>query len=188
MMRNTRSYWISVAIGLLGASLLAAKDSKAPAESDRIEVIAHIPLSGSPVVHLTTGIHWRRNYLYLDHGTGSSVTVFDVTHPAAPTRAAALDIATQGANGDVSAVVGTAVLVASEERPAAPQTVTILNLAEAEHPTVVRQFLGVTSMLKDDSRGIIYLTNGGGLWVLRLEPATDLELEKEYEHYVRYNP
>jgi hypothetical protein len=187
-MRNAEFHRISIAIGLLGASLLAAKGSKAPVESDRIEVIAHIPLSGPQVVHLTIGTHWRRSYLYLDQGSGSPVTVFDVTHAAAPTRAAALDIAKQEANGDISAVVGTAVLVTSAERLAPPQTITILSLANAEHPVVARQFLGVTAMVKDDSRRIIYLTNGDGLWVLRLEPATDVELEKEYEHYVLYNP
>ena len=38
-------------------------------------------------------------------------------------------------------------------------------------------------MLKDTSRGLIYLVNFDGLWVLRLEPATDIQLEKEYLHH-----
>jgi hypothetical protein len=66
--------------------------------------------------------------------------------------------------------------------------VTILSFADPEHPAVARQFLGVTSMLKDTSRGLIYLVNSDGLWVLRVEPAADIELQKEYEHYVLYNP
>jgi hypothetical protein len=43
-------------------------------------------------------------------------------------------------------------------------------------------------MLKDTSRGLIYLVNSDGLWVLRLEPAADIQLQKAYEHYVLYNP
>jgi len=68
------------------------------------------------------------------------------------------------------------------------QTVTVLSFADPEHPTVARQFSGVTFMLKDASRGLIYLVNSDGLWVLRVEPATDIQLQKEYEHYVLYNP
>ena len=41
-------------------------------------------------------------------------------------------------------------------------------------------------MLKGTSRALIYLANSKGLWVLRLEPAADLELEKEYENHQLY--
>jgi hypothetical protein len=40
------------------------------------------------------------------------------------------------------------------------------------------------SLLKDTSRGLIYLVNSDGLWVLRVESAADIELQKEYGHYV----
>jgi hypothetical protein len=39
-------------------------------------------------------------------------------------------------------------------------------------------------MLKDCLAGVIYLVNSVSLRVLRVEPATDIQLEKEYEHYV----
>ena len=42
-------------------------------------------------------------------------------------------------------------------------------------------------MLEDSSRGLIYLANTEGLWVLRPVPATDTELEKEYEEYILYS-
>ncbi len=81
-------------------------------------------------------------------------------------------------------------LIVSPSAPtqqALKQTVTVLSFADPEHPTVGRRFLGVTSMLKDTSRGLIYLVNSDGL-VLRVEPAADIQLQKEYEHYVLYNP
>lgn len=93
----------------------------------------------------------------------------------------------QEANGNVTTVVGNAVLVASSTSPPAPETVTILNFADSEHAKVARQFSGVTSMLKDTSRGLIYLANPEGLWVLRSAPAADTELEKEYGKYILYS-
>jgi len=138
-------------------------------------------------VQLTPSVHWRRNYLYLGHDSESPVTILDVTDPTAPKAVGTLDLPMQEANGNVSTVVGNAVLVASSTSPPAPETVTILNFADSEHPKVARQFSGVTSMLEDSSRGLIYLANAEGLWVLRPVPATDTELEKEYEEYILYS-
>jgi hypothetical protein len=142
-------------------------------------------------MQLTTGSHWRTDYLYLDHADGSPVTILDVTNPAAPFVSGQIDIPNQDAGGRLGAVVGTAALVAlpaSSERPQTiPQTIEILSFAEPEHPSVVRQFAGVTSMLKDETRGLMYLANVEGLWVLRMEPATDVQLEKQYEHHVLYS-
>ena len=75
---------------LLGASLLVAdprlgaagKSGSTSVAPDRIDVIAQVPLSGGPVTQLTTGAHWRKNYLYLDHGPAGQVTILDVTNPA----------------------------------------------------------------------------------------------------------
>jgi hypothetical protein len=185
-MRNVRTYSVRLAVSLSGVSLLARNKGELPSDSDRIAGIAHVPLSGDPVIQLTLGVHWRRNYLYLDHRRGP-VTVLDVTDPKVPTKTGTVDISNQEGNGNLSAVVGTAVVVVSSASTPAPQTVTILSLADTEHPKVAQQFSGVTSMLQDGSRGLIYLTNPEGLWVLRMEPATDVALEKEYDNYIRYN-
>lgn len=85
--------------------------------------------------------------------------------------------------------MGTAELVTSSPPGATPekQTVTVLSFADPEHPSVVRQFSGVTAMVNDDARGLIYLADSGGLRVLRAEPATDVELEREYVEYVLYD-
>ena len=41
-------------------------------------------------------------------------------------------------------------------------------------------------MLKDNRRGLIYLTDASGLWVLHLTPATDVQAEQRYARYIRY--
>lgn len=185
-MRNVIPFSFLSGALLLAAPILAAKGGETTPGSDHIDVIAHFSLSGGPVVQLSSGVHWRRNYLYLSHGSGNPVTILDVTDPTTPKPSGTLDLPKQQADGNVSAAVGSAVLVSSSTAAPVPQTVTILSFADAEHPQVVQQFSQVTSMLKDPSRGLIYLTNPQGLWVLRLDPATDLQLQKDYDHYLRY--
>jgi hypothetical protein len=187
-----------VFFALLGAGLIAAvpqlsaarKNASGPAP-DQIEVIAHLPLAGLPVTRLTTGTHWERSYLYLDRGAGGSVTVLDVTNPAAPAAAGALRMPALDAAGQLNEVVGNVALVslpAAGSRAAMPRTVSIVSYADPEHPRVERQFLGVTAMAQDAARRVTYLTNGDGLWILRAKPAPDLESLREYAHYLMYNP
>jgi hypothetical protein len=191
-MRRSDVYSLILSASLaLGAPALNAAGPKDSAPSqDRIEVIAHVPLAGSAVTQLTAGTHWEKDYLYLDRGAGGPLTVLDVTNAAAPAAAGQLDVPAQEANGRVSAVVGNAALIVSTPAPAQPtaQTVSVMSFTDPEHPTVARQFSGVTAMLTDHSRGLIYLVNSEGLWVLRTEPATDTELQKAYLHHVLYNP
>jgi hypothetical protein len=182
-------YWMILSAALLAGSwsLRAKERADATPAPDRIDVIAHIPSSGGPVVQLTTGTHWRRNYLYLEHAGGANVTILEVTDPTAPKTTAELTMPKPEAGGNVTTMVGTAALVVSSPMPPVAQTVTILSFADPERPTVVRQFSGVTAMLKDPSRGLTYLANSEGLWVLRADPAPDVEAEKEYDRYILYN-
>lgn len=187
------------AVLLAGAPLAAARNnsnsaaSAANARPDRIDVIAHMPLSGGPVLQLTAGDHWRRDYLYLEQGRG--VSILDVTNAAAPKPAGTLDVPPPEANGSLTAVVGTAALVTTSANLAAPaqasalppRTVSIMSFTDPEHPKVEQQFNGVTAILKDPSRGLVYLTNAEGLWVLKMDPARDRELEQEYDRYILYS-
>jgi len=99
--------------------------------------------------------------LYLDRGASAPVAILDVTNPSAPAAAGQLDLPAQEANGRLSTVVGNAALIA--QSPAA-----------------------VAQPLQDASRGLVYLANSDGLWVLQLEPARDIAAQKAYEDYVLY--
>ena len=186
-MRNTVQLVIFGAVLLTGAPLVAAADKHVPASApDRIEVIGHLPLSDGPVVHLTLGDHWRRNYLYVDHGSTKPVAILDVTDAAAPKSAGQLDIPRPEAGGNLSAVVGTAALIASPPSAPAAQTMTIMSFADSEHPKIERQFDGVTAIVKDLPRGLVYLADANGLWVLHMQEAADVELQEQYRNYVLY--
>lgn len=190
-MRQARMFWMMLGAGLLiSAPLGAARKGGGPSPApDRIEVIAHVPLSGGPVTQLTTGTHWQRNYLYAVHATPGPVAILDVTDPAAPANAGQLDVPQPEAGASLSAVVGTAALITSSPPTpqAAAQTVTVLSFADPAHPTVARHFSGVTSMLQDNSRNLIYLGDSEGVWVLRVRPAPDIQSQKEYAQYVFYD-
>jgi hypothetical protein len=187
-MRSTVKAVIFGTLLWAGTPFLAAatKHAKVP-EPDRIVVIGHLPLSGGPIVQLTVGDHWRRNYLYVDHGAARPITILDVTDATTPKATGELDIPIQESNGNLDAVVGTAALVASAPPLPLKQTVTIMSFADPEHPTVERQFEGVTAMVKDLPRGLVYLADAGGLWVLELKSAPDTELDEQYRKYLLYN-
>jgi hypothetical protein len=53
---------------------------------------------------------------------------------------------------------------------------------------VTREFSGVTATSRDDRRGLIFVANGEGIWILRQHLAEDPEVEKAYANYVIYGP
>ena len=175
------------AILALMAITLAARQTPAP--PDRIEVIGHVSLGGEQAVNLLTAVHWRRTYLYVEHGSQGAVTVLDVTDPRSPKQAGAFALPPGSAPLHMGSVEGTAAMFLSAapagERP--PAKVVIMSFADPLNPKVVREFTGVTCVLKDASRGVTYLTNGEGLWVLQSAPAPDRQAEEEYERQLRYN-
>jgi hypothetical protein len=51
------------------------------------------------------------------------------------------------------------------------ETVKILDLSDPAHPKLLQTFTSVTSMLPDGGRGLVYLTNNEGLWILKYTKA-----------------
>jgi len=42
-----------------------------------------------------------------------------------------------------------------------------LDLSDSANPGALQSFMGVTSIVSDETRSVIYITNSDGLWVLR---------------------
>lgn len=170
---------LALAIAALSVNAFA-KDKQ-----DQIEVVAHIPVTGAPVAHLLTTQHYRRQYLYAERQSGSAVTLIDITNISHP--AVLAEITDPGATSDtLVSVTGNAALAATTNRPAnvpsSPRTFRILSFADPLHPAVQREFNGVTATARDDRRGLIFLANSGGIWILRQQFAMDPQFEKEWEH------
>jgi hypothetical protein len=167
-----------------------AKDKKTKAApkdpQDEITVVGQIPLSGGPVLRFLTTEHYSSHYLYAEHGSGS-VTLIDVTRMTKPTVLSDLSYSP----GNLFAVAGTAALVAEQPQTAGasttPKALRIMDFSDPKNPRVAREFPGVTAVSRDDRRGLIFVANGEGVWILHQNYAEDPEVEKAYAHHVLYD-
>jgi hypothetical protein len=169
---------------------LAAKDKKPkPAPQDAIEVLAHIPLTTGPVLRFLATEHYSSHYLYAEHGTGGSVTLIDITRPSQPAVLAEVAYPSAAGADNLVVVSGTAALVTTSGTPpqGSPQTIRVLDFSDPQHPKVAREFAGVTAINRDDRRGLIFLANAEGVWILHQNRAEDPEVEKAYAHHVIYD-
>jgi hypothetical protein len=51
-------------------------------------------------------------------------------------------------------------------RGSVSESVRVLDVSDPAHPRTVQTFSGVTSVLPDVARGLIYVANGKGIWIL----------------------
>jgi hypothetical protein len=155
------------------------------APQDQIEVVAHLPLTGGPVTGFLETQHYRRNYLYAEHESGQTASLIDITSSTQPSLLA--DIS----SGNLVAVAGNAALVSSQvssaSAPVVSQTFRIMSFADPVHPVVKQQFDHVTALARDEKRGLIFLANDAGIWILQQKFAQDPEAEKEWEHMMLDN-
>ena len=68
-----------------------------------------------------------------------------------------------------------------------PETVQIISFADPAHPTVTREFNGVTAIGRDNQRGLVFLANSDGIWILREHLAEDPTVVQAYTDYVLYS-
>jgi hypothetical protein len=171
-----------------GSRALARKPSTktAPQTNDEIEVVGHMALDGTVVTQITMGQHWRKNYVYLN--SAEKITVIDVTDVVRPSITSEYHHPLPANESQVHVIVGNAALVATAP-PAmyVPSSISIVSFSNPAAPKVVRQFTKVTGFLIDSRRGLIYVVNNEGLWILYEKPGRDLELEKQYDHDLMYN-
>jgi hypothetical protein len=180
---------------ILAAPAIQAKDKKPKAKpnapQDEIAVIGHIPLTDGPVRRFLTTQHFSSYYLYVEHDAGKSVTLIDVTKATKPLVLADVAYPTTGGSDSLLAVAGTAALMTSELGNAADtrilQTIRIMDFSDPQRPKVAREFTGVTAISRDDRRGLIFVANSEGVWILQQHLADDPEVQKAYAHHVIYD-
>ena len=155
---------------------------------DRIEVVGHFPGARSAVERLLSTQHYSRYYLYAERADGS-VTVIDITDAKQPSLVANV-MYPSNQKPDLLALTGTVALVGSatpSQSQETPQTIRIMNLADTSHPKVAREFADVTAVGRDNRRGLVFLANGDGIWILREHFALDPAIESAYAQHVLYD-
>jgi len=139
------------------------------------KVIAHLALKDAPGSEMLLQNKGDKQYLYVQKASKQGFTVIDVTKPVLPTlvnHGAQSSDATAGKLEIVGPDVGLAEVpdknskgvIRNSDSPT--ETVKILDLSDPAHPKVLQTFTGVTSILQDPNRALIYLTNNDGLWIL----------------------
>ena len=175
-----RAAVVFLAIGIAAAPSIFAKPKAKKAVVSNLGVIAHLQLDGGTATRMLLVQKDGKEYLYVGLSSSSGVCIFDVTKPADPRKVEKL-----GAGGAQAAdfqLVGDTLAVTSRTGEAAaissnvpPRSVTILNMSDPANPQQIQTFADVTSVVADDARGLIYLSNGEGLWVVQAKQPAKAE-------------
>lgn len=159
-----------------------------PVEQQPATVIAHVQVSGSSVNQMFLHSEKGKRYLYIQQAGKDSYTVVDVTKPDHPML---LDrvLPLPKPDGEKVQMVGDGLALAETPESSgngttrhqlAPakttspvgagrptESVRVLDLSDPKNPRTLQTFEGVTSVLAEDARGLIYIANGQGVWILQ---------------------
>jgi len=161
------------AIGIAAAPSMFAKPKTKKAVVSNVGVIAHLQLDGGTATRMLLMEKNGRDYLYVGGGSASGVCILDVTKPAAPRKiekfagAGSAQAADFQLVGDTLAVTSSTGEASASSSDVTGRSVTIVNTSDPANPQPIQTFSGVTSVVADNARGLIYLSNGEGLWVVQ---------------------
>jgi hypothetical protein len=147
-----------LAIGITAAGpALYAKPNSNKAPDKPANVVAHVQLSGGPVTQMLLVRKNGREYLVLGPDSPAGITILDVSNPDQPRAISTTSGATGAPSAEVRLVADTLTLFGSSDA----------GTASSANSKEMRSFSGVTASLKDKARGLIYVTNGDGLWIVK---------------------
>jgi len=182
----SRAVVVFLAIGIAAAPSIFAKSKAKKDVVSNLGVIAHLQLDGGTATRMLLVQKDGKQYLYVGLSSSSGVCIFDVAKPADPRKvekiagaggAQAADFQLVGDTLAVTSRIGEATASSSNARP---RSVTILNMSDPANPQQMQTFADVTSVVADDARGLIYLSNGEGLWVMQAKQPQKAEALGSY--------
>jgi len=154
------------AIGIAAASpAIQAKPNPNKGEDKPANVVAHVQLSGGPVTRMLLVKKEGKEYLLVGLDSTASVAVFDVSNPDRPRTIDTTSSATGAPSAEVKVVADTLTLFGSSDA----------GTASSANSKDMRSFSGVTASMKDKTRGLIYVTNGDGLWIVKSKQKVEEE-------------
>ena len=161
------------AIGIAAAPSMFAKPKEKKAAVSNVGVIAHLQLDGGTATRMFLMEKNGKDYLYVGGASANGVCILDVTKPATPrklekfTGAGSAQAADFQLVGDTLAVTSRTGEASASSSDVEGRSVTIFNTNDPANPQPIQTFSGVTSVVADNARGLIYLSNGEGLWVVQ---------------------
>lgn len=138
------------------------------------KIVGQVVLSEKPTRQMFLQQEGRRAYLYVRQASEQGYTVFDVTKPERPKllnqvsqgNLTILDSGLAISETPDTASSSRSVVDAGKGGSRTPESVRVLDVSNPAHPRTVQTFEGVTSIVRDDARSLIYVANGNGIWIL----------------------
>ncbi|HXO04400.1 MAG TPA: hypothetical protein VN884_02090 [Candidatus Sulfotelmatobacter sp.] len=154
-----------IVVGIASTPAVNAKPKSKTADGNPANVVAHVVLSGGPVTRMLLVKKNGKEFLLLGLDSATRVAILDVSEPKQPR---AIDTA-PGAAG-----------TSATELKLIADTLTLFGTSDAEvtgasEPKEVRSLSGVTAFMKDKGHGLIYVTNGDGLWIVKTKQKADAD-------------
>jgi hypothetical protein len=150
----------AIGIAAAGPVVHAKANSNKPTN-----VVAHVQLSGGPITRMLLVKKDGKEYLLVGLDSPASVAVFDVSNPGQPRT---IDMTSRIAGtptAEVKFVADTLSLFGGSDA----------GTASSSNSKEMRSFSGVTASMKDKARGLIYVTNGDGLWIVKTKQKVEEE-------------
>jgi hypothetical protein len=163
-----------------GALCLTPSANASPGDfytSVEVKVVAHLPLNGKPTQQMFLQQEGRKQYLYVRQDSQIGFTTFDVTKPERPRMVNHMpqqDLTMLNSRLGIVETPdsGLAVSLAGQLEgnrgggSDVPESVRVVDESDTAHPRTVQAFAGVTDLVRDDTRNLIYIANGDGIWIL----------------------
>ena len=166
----------SAALALLALFATMASSATATPRPTKqpVTVIAHLLLPGAPASQMFVQEHGRKQYLYIERASKEGFTIVDVTKPSQPIVIKRVAWPNEASAGKLQMVGAGLALAAAPDGASGTlgggyptQSLSVLDLSDPANPRTLQSFSGVTSVLADDARNLIYIANSEGLWILR---------------------
>jgi hypothetical protein len=162
-----------VAMGIAAVPAVHAKPNSKKAADNPANVVAHIELSGGPATRMLLVKKNSKEYLLLALESSSHVAVLDVHKPSHPRRVDTVAGATGAPATELKVVADTLMLFGTSAAES----------AASAGPKEIRSLSGVTAYVRDRPRGLLYVTNADGLWILKTkeQAANEAQLYRSAE-------
>jgi hypothetical protein len=155
---------VAIGVAATGSAVNAKPNSNKTADMPA-NVVAHIQISGGPVTRMLLVKKNGKEYLLLGLDSPTSVAIFDVSSPGQPQAINTTPGAAGASSVEVKLIADTLALFGTSDAVTA-------SLSNAKE---IRDLTGVTASMKDKVRGLIYVTNGDGLWVVKTKQKADAD-------------
>jgi hypothetical protein len=166
---------LAIALALTSMGIAAAPAAQAAGNSSKntespANIVGHVTIAGGNVTRMLLVKRSGKEYLALGLDSSAQVAMVDVSDPRRPH---AVDSAapTPGKPGTEINVVADNLSVFGKSDAATP--------ASAD-PKELRGFSGVTAFIVDAGHGLIFATNGDGLWIVKTRRQANDDTRPDY--------